>query len=65
MSDRDRSEYVRFPEKAKTSNSLGSAREFVAAARRAEQEERRLGDAPAAAVSQDAFRAAADVEDRV
>jgi hypothetical protein len=63
MSDRDRSEYVRFPEKTTTRDSLGSAQEFVAAARLAEKEERRLGDAPAATVSQDAFAAAENVEE--
>ena len=58
MSDRDRSEYVRFPERVKSSDSLGSAKEMIEAARVAEKEERRLGDAPAVTASQDAFAAA-------
>ncbi|MDT8902446.1 hypothetical protein [Anaeroselena agilis] len=64
MSDRDRSEYVRFPEKVKTGGSLGSATKMVAAARRAERTGQRLGDAPAATVSQDAFAAAEEVEEK-
>ncbi len=58
MSDRDGSGYVRFPERVKTSDSLGSAKEMVEAARLAAREERRLGDAPAVTASQDAFAAA-------
>lgn len=63
MSDRDRSEYVRFPERVKTGDSLGSAREMVAAARLAAREEKRLGDAPAVTASQDAFAAAEEIEE--
>ncbi len=58
MSDPDRSEYVRFPERVKTRDSLGSAGEMVTAARQAERAEKRLGDEPAVTASQDAFAAA-------
>ncbi len=63
MSDRDRSEYVRFPERVKTRATLGSAREMVTAARLAEREEKRLGDEPAVMASQDAFAAAEEIEE--
>ena len=61
MTDFDRSEYVRFPERVKTRPELGSARRMVAAARSAEGE--RLSDAPAVTASQDAFAAAEDADD--
>lgn len=58
MTDFDRSEYVRFPERVKTKPAPGSARRMVAAARA--EEEERLSDAPAVTPSQDAFAAAED-----
>lgn len=61
MSDFDRSEYVRFPEKTRTKPALGSARRMMAAARTAEGG--RLADAPAVTASQDAFAAAEKKEE--
>jgi hypothetical protein len=58
MTDFDRSEYVRFPERLRSKVSLGSAQEMVTAARQAEEKEKRLRDEPAATASQDVFAAA-------
>jgi hypothetical protein len=65
MTDFDRSEYVRFPERVKTKDSLGSAEEMVTAARLAERKDRGLQDDPAVTASQDAFAAAAEEEEKI
>ncbi len=65
MTDFDRNEYVRFPERVKTKASLGSAQEMVAAARLAERKDGRLQDEPAVTASQDAFAAAEEEGEKI